>query len=331
MNRRLLDSSSSGPAVSTVVPVYGVTIEWLGSCLRSVLAAQRPRDTLTVLLDGPQPFEVDDVRAIDPRIEVRFLAERRGMVGAWNTCLDLATRDLVHLMHCDDELEPAFYRCVALTFTDPSVRVAASACAALPRATGLSAGSGAPCAPGSVQMLEGRDAVRFLLSPSKPAAGAVVLRREALPSDRFRFQYPYSSDEELHLRMVRGGTFAYIADPLYRERAHPGQARRATWLRPDFVRRYARSRLDPLEPNDYELHRLAVSETRDRVVSVCMQLVLAGETAGARRNLWALRRTDVALRWDSRVLRALAIATLPGGAVVLRWRESLRPMRYRTR
>ena len=95
-----------------MIPVYDRT-KYLAQALNSVLAAGI----------GPQKMQievVDDcstqndlgaiVKAICPgRISFYRQPHRVGMAANWNTCIERAQGQLVHILHDDDYVEPTFY------------------------------------------------------------------------------------------------------------------------------------------------------------------------------------------------------------------------------
>ncbi len=91
------------------IPFYRDT-RYLEQALRSI-QAQTHTEWLAVVCDdaGPEPEAADLVADLaDPRITYTRNPENLGLAGNWNRCLDLATTDLVVLLHADDELEPGY-------------------------------------------------------------------------------------------------------------------------------------------------------------------------------------------------------------------------------
>jgi cellulose synthase/poly-beta-1,6-N-acetylglucosamine synthase-like glycosyltransferase len=316
--------------VSSVIPVYGVSFDVLEICIRSVSSSHGCGDNTVVVLDGPQSFSAHDVAMLDPDATVVELQQHRGLVATWNACLSFASRELVHLMHVDDVLDPAFYDHVRRAFHEPSVVMAATLGTAVPQEIASRHRLQDAC---SVISYSGEASVRLLLSASKPPAGSFVFRRSALAGLSFNCAYPYSPDEELTLRLALIGDVAIIQCPLYFERQSPRQARRISWERPDFVDRYAHSRLDPISSLGPSVAAFALAETRDRVLSICAELVLAGRSLAAVRNAFALVSLDRSPATVWKALGAVLVALAPGGRHMIiarrRWKTRLSSGRLR--
>src|SRR4051812_10332837 len=83
--------------------------DYLRRAIESVLRQSSPDWRLVVCDDGPEPGTAELVAGFDdPRIRYEQNARNLGMAGNWNRCLDLATTDLVNLLHNDDELLPNY-------------------------------------------------------------------------------------------------------------------------------------------------------------------------------------------------------------------------------
>lgn len=99
----------SEPALTFVIPFFR-GLDHLEAALRSV-RAQTVGSWRALVLDdaGPEPESAARVAAFDdPRIEHRRNPENLGLAGNWNLGLELATTDLVTILHADDELEPGY-------------------------------------------------------------------------------------------------------------------------------------------------------------------------------------------------------------------------------
>jgi len=103
------------PTWSVLIPTYHCA-EYLGQTLRSVLA-QDP---------GPARMQIevvddcstrDDPEAVVRQIDaerVSFFRQPRnlGLVGNFNTCIDRARGEMVHILHGDDLVDPGFYAAI---------------------------------------------------------------------------------------------------------------------------------------------------------------------------------------------------------------------------
>lgn len=96
------------PLVSILLPVYNVDPRWLTLAVRSVTSQLYEEWELCVVDDAsPSPATRACVEALrHPRIRTLRLPENRGISGASNAALALATGDYVTLLDHDDELTP---------------------------------------------------------------------------------------------------------------------------------------------------------------------------------------------------------------------------------
>jgi O-antigen biosynthesis protein len=98
------------PKISVMIPTYNSEPEWLGAAIDSV-RHQLYRDWEVCIADDastrPQTRAVlERYRDLDPRIKVTFLDQNRGIAGASNAALELATGEFVGFLDHDDELKP---------------------------------------------------------------------------------------------------------------------------------------------------------------------------------------------------------------------------------
>ena len=94
--------------ITVIVPVYN-TAKFLRRCVESIFA--QTYDNLEIILvdDGSTddaPGICDDLASQDPRVRVVH-QENRGLSGARNTGLDLASSDHIMFLDSDDEMLPA--------------------------------------------------------------------------------------------------------------------------------------------------------------------------------------------------------------------------------
>jgi GT2 family glycosyltransferase/2-polyprenyl-3-methyl-5-hydroxy-6-metoxy-1,4-benzoquinol methylase len=108
--RRQMRRLSSRPTISIVMPVYDTDPRWLGAAVGSVLAQLYPSWELCIADDAstrPETLELlRKYEGQDPRIKVTYLEENRGIAGASNAALELATGEFVAFLDHDDELKP---------------------------------------------------------------------------------------------------------------------------------------------------------------------------------------------------------------------------------
>jgi len=97
------------PLISIVMPVYNVDRRWLMAAVESVRRQFYPHWQLCIADDASTRVETrDSLREIaqlgDARIKIDRLTQNRGIAGASNAALQMATGDYVGLLDNDDEL-----------------------------------------------------------------------------------------------------------------------------------------------------------------------------------------------------------------------------------
>lgn len=106
--RRQIESFSSKPKISVVMPVYDVEEKWLRLCIESVLNQIYENWELCIADDcSPSPHIkkiLEEYTAKDKRIKVVFRAENGHISAASNSALELADGEFVALLDHDDEL-----------------------------------------------------------------------------------------------------------------------------------------------------------------------------------------------------------------------------------
>lgn len=301
------------PPVTIAIPVFATPPELLSACLYSIAASRSDSDEVLMVIDGPQEPELERVIARATALDVRVVRQPRrlGLVANWNACLQLASRDLVHVMHADDAVAPEFHMVSRRVMKDCGVAVVAAGRvpAQDPRlSTAKESGSGL-----RVSVLRGAKAVRYLLSSDKPATGSFVLRRSALgvPMVGFDSRFPYCPDEELFLRVAAAGGIGIVEADLYFESRHDGQARFGTWRQPDFADIYYEARTEGTGAFDRRLAPLARRETSRRLLSVGRQLCTTGDTRSARTTARSIADHDRASLLEWRYWALLILSAIP--------------------
>lgn len=109
--RRLTRSWKVHPKISLILPVYDVDPRWLDAAVGSVRAQIYENWELCIVDDASSRPEIRAYlnRLSHPGIKIRYLSENRGIAGASNAALQMATGAYVGLLDHDDEL-----RCNAL-------------------------------------------------------------------------------------------------------------------------------------------------------------------------------------------------------------------------
>ncbi len=102
------------PFWSVMIPAYNPPADYLEQTLRGILA-QDP---------GPERMQIEVVDDCSPAVDVAALVRKisgdrvkvsqtpgnLGLAGCWNTCIERARGDWVHILHQDDLVLPGFYR-----------------------------------------------------------------------------------------------------------------------------------------------------------------------------------------------------------------------------
>jgi glycosyltransferase involved in cell wall biosynthesis len=109
-----------------VIPVHNCA-DYLAQALPEVVAQLADRDDAEIIV-------VDDASKDDPAGVVEQLGRGRvryrpnpahlGAIGTFNRCLELATGELVHLLHGDDAVLPGFYPAMELALRNPATLAA---------------------------------------------------------------------------------------------------------------------------------------------------------------------------------------------------------------
>ena len=222
----------SDPGAPTVPPTLTVALptyrgaRHVGDALRGILAQRGADFNLLVFDDRSTDDTIDVVRAIaGDRARIEVNAERLGLAGNWNRCVERAETPLVAIVHQDDIIRPdhlathreAFDRHPDLGFTAAAVEVIDADGRPIPP-TVIERPDLGPIdrvfPPGGfVLELAARNPVR---------CSAVVLRAEALRAvGGFDPSFRYAVDWECWLRLARRFPIAWIARPTVDVRWHP--------------------------------------------------------------------------------------------------------------
>jgi GT2 family glycosyltransferase len=199
--------------------VYNTDPRWLGGAVGSVLDQLYPQWELCIADDGStRPETVELLRRLeakDSRIKVTYLEENRGIAGASNAALELATGEFVGFLDHDDELKPnALFEVVRTLNENPDLDFLYS--------------------DEDKKEPDGRLTEAFfkpgwspdLLTSVNYVTHFSVYRREILEKvDGFRLGYDGSQDYDLVLRVTElTDRIAHIPIPLYSWRKVPGSA-----------------------------------------------------------------------------------------------------------
>src|SRR4249919_3295071 len=114
-------SRASQNGVTVVVPAWSWDRrEELAACLRGI-ERQTLAPTQTIVAIDHNPALLEWTRASFPQVEAVANRHERGVVGARNTGVELATGDIVALTDDDTEAEPTWIERLEACFADPGV------------------------------------------------------------------------------------------------------------------------------------------------------------------------------------------------------------------
>jgi len=116
------------PVISLVVPVYNVPAQFLEACVVSVIRQNYPFWELCLCNDAStDPATLDVLRrlqGVDPRIKIRHVHANRGIAGASNLAVEMATGAFIAMLDNDDTLHPDALLAVARAlFADGDIDV----------------------------------------------------------------------------------------------------------------------------------------------------------------------------------------------------------------
>ncbi|SEP58894.1 glycosyltransferase [Microlunatus flavus] len=211
------------PRWSVVIPVHDCA-GYLAEALPEVLA-QLGGD---VDAGRAEVVVVDDASADDPaavvgrlgrgRVRYEGQAVNRGAIGTFNHCLDLASGELVHLLHGDDLVLPGFYDAVEDALDDDPAAVAAVC-----RVEDVTADGRPTDVTRSYRRGTGRwtGALGSLAVSNRVRAPGVVVRRSAYEAvGGFSTDLPHAADWEMWARLAAHGPVVFVDEVLARYRRH---------------------------------------------------------------------------------------------------------------
>ncbi len=221
------------PRITFAIPFY-TGIPYLARTLQSIVAQEDDGWEAVVCDDGPEAGVEEVVRSFGAgRVRYERNPHNLGMAGNFNRCLEIATTELVTVLHGDDELMPTYVGTLrAAAARHPTA--AALFCRAL-----IIDEQGAPRfsltdavkdvlinpAPRDELMLHGEPGVRALLKGNFIMAPTLCFRKAVLTDRRFPLGVKFVMDWELTTKLLLDGdTLVGLPDRCYRYRRHEENA-----------------------------------------------------------------------------------------------------------
>lgn len=219
----LAESSQPRPFWSVMIPAYNPSRKYLEQALRSVLAQDPGAAQMQIeVVDDCSPKL--DVAALvweiaGDRVKVSQTPKNLGLAGCWNTCIERARGEWVHLLHQDDLVLPGFYE----RFEALNKRVSGLD-AAFARHVDADA-DGHWRSLGFLEMrtageLRGFDQLIAIWQRTQCAA-VVVRRRTYEQLGGYRGDLPFVLDWEMWCRIAASGRWGYVPEPGAVYRNHP--------------------------------------------------------------------------------------------------------------
>jgi glycosyltransferase involved in cell wall biosynthesis len=202
-----------------VIPVHNCA-DYLAQALPEVIAQLPDRDHGEIIV-------VDDASGDDPaavverlgrgRVGYRPNPERLGAIGTFNRCLELASGELVHLLHGDDAVLPGFYSAMEQALADPTV------VAAVCRVQDLDAHNRPLYITRSYRNGTGvwTNALEAMVVSNRVRAPGIVVRRSAYERvGGYRTDLPHAADWEMWTRLAANGPIVFVDQVLAAYRRH---------------------------------------------------------------------------------------------------------------
>ena len=202
-----------------MVPVHNCA-PYLTVALSEVVAQLGRRDDVEIVVVDDD--STDDPAAVVQRISqgrVRFVTNPHnlGAIGTFNHCLELASGELVHLLHGDDAVLPGFYDAMEQALADPEVVAAVCRTRFIdadgkPGPTSRSYRTGTGVWTGALES----EAVSNRIRPP----GIVVRRSVYERIGGYREDLPHAADWEMWTRVASTGPIVFIDEVLSCYRRH---------------------------------------------------------------------------------------------------------------
>jgi glycosyltransferase involved in cell wall biosynthesis len=212
-------TAANRPRWSVVIPVHNCA-DYLAQALPEVVTQLGDRDDAEIIV-------VDDSSSDDPasvverlgagRVQYRPNPAHLGAIGTFNRCLELATGDLVHLLHGDDAVLPGFYTAMEQALADPMP------VAAVCRVRDIDAHNRPTYITRSYRKGTGvwEDALDAFAVSNRVRTPGIVVRRAAYEQvGGYRTDLPHAADWEMWTRLAAHGRIMFVDQVLACYRRH---------------------------------------------------------------------------------------------------------------
>lgn len=281
------------PRWSVVIPVHNCA-DYLASALPEVVAQLADWDQAEIIV-------VDDASDDDPSVvvqqlgkgKVRYVANPHnlGAVRTFNRCIELATGDLVHLLHGDDGVYPGFYSAMDKAMSDPET-VAATCRTCYVDANGRPGHTTKSYRNGTgvwTNALEAQAVSNRIRPPG------IVVRRHAYERiGGFRTDLPHAADWDMWVRLAATGPIVFIDEVLAYYRRHDAsdtaeRVRSGANIRERVTAIGVVSQYIPAERRG-RTTRLALAFSAVFATRTAASLIRHGNWRAATRQLWEAAR-----------------------------------------
>lgn len=224
--------SSSDLRLTFAIPFYSGRA-FLERTIQSAVAQDDPAWELVVCDDGSEPGIEELVRSFgDPRLRYLRNPGNLGMGRNFNQCLDIATTELVCVLHADDELGPTYCRTMrqvarrhpeAAAFFCPVEIIGPDSQPRFSLADLVKRYINP--ARHEERVLQGQEAMQALLVANFIYAPTLCFRKAVLGERRFPPEYRFVLDWELTCKLVLDGeTLVGVPEVCFRYRRHQDNA-----------------------------------------------------------------------------------------------------------
>lgn len=224
--RAVAEERGRSVALAVCIPTYNGT-RHIAACVQSVLA-QKDVDMEVLAVDDRSEDDTHDrlLTWAPLGLSVRVNAERLGLVGNWNRCLNLARGEYVCVFHQDDIMLPGnLARKIGMLDAHPNLGFAFSSMKTIDGKGRVIGGHWTKSLPSTDTIFAGHDFLDLMLSAGNVVpCQSVVMRTSCVRSaGYFDSRLHYTPDFDMWLRLALYADVAYLVDPLVAVRRHSDQ------------------------------------------------------------------------------------------------------------